>query len=188
MNICIIGSSGHVPYVLRGLKGENDVYITGIAPGSVGENMDGLDKKVAELGFSHKRYDDYCQMLDELKPDIAVVNCFFGDHFKAASEALKRGCHLFVEKPIATELDDLYKLREIYEKSGVHLAAMFGIRYTSHFLTAWEAVKNGAIGEVRLMNAQKSYKLGVRGENYRNRKTYGGTIPWVGSHAIDWLY
>ncbi|MFA6931085.1 MAG: gfo/Idh/MocA family oxidoreductase, partial [Lentisphaeria bacterium] len=34
---------------------------------------------------------------------------------------------------------------------------------------------------------QKSYKLGKRPDFYRKRTTYGGTIPWVGSHAIDWI-
>jgi predicted dehydrogenase len=40
---------------------------------------------------------------------------------------------------------------------------------------------------VRLINARKSYKLGIRPAYYRERSTYGGTIPWVGSHAIDWI-
>ncbi len=37
------------------------------------------------------------------------------------------------------------------------------------------------------MDARKSYKLGRRDAFYRSRATYPGTIPWVGSHAIDWI-
>ena len=37
-----------------------------------------------------------------------------------------------------------------------------------------------------MVNTRKSYKLGERPDFYRARKTYGGTIPWVGSHALDW--
>ena len=29
---------------------------------------------------------------------------------------------------------------------------------------------------------------GRRSPDYRQRGTYGGTIPWVGSHAVDWIH
>ena len=44
------------------------------------------------------------------------------------------------------------------------------------------------IGEVIMLNAQKSYKYGTRPWWYGDRSLYGGTIPWVGIHAIDWIY
>lgn len=150
--------------------------------------MDSLYSIIKKDYPGARLYDDYCRMLDELNPDIAVVCCFFGDHAKVASEVLKRGIHLFVEKPVATTMEDLHMLKEMYDKSGVLLAAMLGLRYAPWFLAAWKTVKEGKIGQVRLMNAQKSYKLGNRGEHYKKRETYGGTIPWVGSHAIDWIY
>lgn len=75
-------------------------------------------------------------MLDNERPDIAVVNPYFCDNSKAAIHVLRRGIHALVEKPLATELDDLEKLKEVYSKSGVYLAAMFGICYTAHFKIA----------------------------------------------------
>jgi predicted dehydrogenase len=102
-------------------------------------------------------------------------------------EVLKRNIDLFVEKPIATTLAELAEVKSAYEKSDSKLAAMFGIRYQPWFLTAYKYIKEGAVGEVRLMNAQKSYRLGQREDFYKKRETYGGTIPWVGSHAIDWM-
>ena len=56
------------------------------------------------------------------------------------------------------------------------------------FFAAWRAVRAGAVGQVRLIHAQKSYRLGTRPPYYRSRATYGGTIPWVGSHAIDLIH
>ena len=49
-------------------------------------------------------------------------------------------------------------------------------------------VKDGAVGEVQMLTAQKSYKYGTRPAWYSERTLYGGTIPWVGIHAIDWIY
>ena len=38
-----------------------------------------------------------------------------------------------------------------------------------------------------MLNGQKSYKAGKRGPLFHKRETYGGTIPWVGIHALDWV-
>ncbi len=187
MKICIIGSTGHYGIALDGIRGNKDVKMAGIAPGSFGEEVSSLYEGLHKEYPSVQYFDNYCNMLDETKPDIAVVCCYFSDQAKVAKEALKRGVHVFMDKPVATSLDDLETLKSIYDKSNAHLAAMLGLRATPWFLTAHKYVKEGSIGKIRLMNAQKSYKLGVRGDHYRKRSIYGGTIPWVGSHAIDWL-
>ncbi|MBM7582242.1 putative dehydrogenase [Caldicoprobacter guelmensis] len=188
MKVVIIGSSGHYNYAIEGIKEDRGVIIVGVAPGSEGEDISPAYRAACKIGHVPKIYDDYRTMLDEVKPDIAVVNCFFGHHARVTMQVLERGIHAFVEKPLATTFEDLEQLKEVHSRSGVHLAAMFGIRYSAHFITAWNLVKEGVVGEIRLMNAQKSYKLGQRSEFYKSRSTYGGTIPWVGSHAIDWLY
>ena len=46
----------------------------------------------------------------------------------------------------------------------------------------------GAVGEIRMITAQKSYRYGVRPDWYLDDTLYPGTIPWVGIHAIDWIY
>lgn len=126
-------------------------------------------------------------MLDTLRPDVAAVDCHFARHADIGTETLRRGIHLFLEKPLATELEELHALRLAYDASDAQLAAMHGLRYAPAFQAAWEAVQDGAIGRIRLMHAQKSYRLGQRPAIYRRRESYGGTIPWVGSHAVDWL-
>jgi predicted dehydrogenase len=188
MKVCIIGSTGHINYVFNGLQQTPQARLVGAAKGSPGETTDRLLAQASRFDIRPQIFDDYRDMLDRLRPDIVAIACHFGDHAKIAVEALQRGIHVFVEKPVATTLQDLAKVREAYAKSGVHLAAMFGIRYTAHFLTAWHAVREGSIGQIRLLHAQKSYKLGKRAPLYHRRETYGGTIPWVGSHAIDWLH
>jgi predicted dehydrogenase len=38
-----------------------------------------------------------------------------------------------------------------------------------------------------VINARKSYKWGNRPEWFGRRAQYGGTIPWVGIHALDYV-
>lgn len=188
MKICIIGSSGHVNYVLEDLKKRPDIKIVGIAPGPKEEGVYGLFEKLKSLGHPVEHFEDYTKMLDVIKPDIAVVACYNGNHGRVTMEVVNRDIHAFVEKPIATTMEELKELETLVKSKNIHLAGMFGIRYTPWFSTAQKLVEEGAIGTVRLINAQKSYKLGNRGINFKDSDLYGGTIPWVGSHAIDWVY
>ncbi len=186
MRICLIGVTGHIDYVFQGMAKDPACRITGVAPGSPGEKTERLAGRPEVSGA--RFYTDYRKMLDELRPEIAVVACHFCDHARVTVEALARGCHVFVEKPLALTFEDLALVKKAYAAANRHLAAMFGLRYAPWFLTAWEGVQEGMIGRIRLLNAQKSYKLGRREEFYHRRASYGGTLPWVGSHAIDWIH
>lgn len=188
MKVCIIGSSGHYGYALRGIKTDGQVEVVGLSKGCEDEDIEGLINQVQGLGYQPKIYDDPIKMIDELKPDIAVINTFFYMNPKLAIEAMKRGINVYIEKPVALTLDELDNLIETYKQSRIKLSSMLGIRYSPHFWTAHKIVKSDKIGSIRLIHAQKSYKLGIRPEFYKRREMYGGTIPWVGIHAIDWIY
>ena len=185
--IVIIGSSGHTGYALEGIDCLQGAEVVGLAPGAPDEPMDTLVAALAGRGTTVTVSDDYRTMLETLAPDFAVVNSTFSHQSEIATEVLKRDIHAFVEKPVALNLQDLHSLEETHARSDGDLVSMLGLRYNPAFYTAWKSVKSGSIGEVRLLHAQKSYRLGTRDEFFRNRSTYGGTIPWVGIHAIDWI-
>lgn len=185
LRVCIIGGSGHYRYVLEGL--DERVRLVGIASGSDGEDLSKLEAAVTERKLDVPVFADWQSMLDICQPDIVAVNCHFGDHARINIACLQRGLHVFSEKPVATTLDDLAAVRTAHATSSKSFSAMFGIRCKPWFLTAHAAVQAGHIGDVRLMYAQKSYKLGTRPAFFARRTSSGGLIPWVGSHAIDWL-
>lgn len=189
MKVCFAGTTGHYGYALSAILKDPDLTIVGVAPGHPDEDMSTrLVKAMKDNHLPVAYFNDYIEMLDTVHPDILVANSFFGVQASIAAEGLRRGIHVFCEKPIATNMEDLAKLRSVYDASSVRLCAMFGIRFDPWFMTAYHYVNAGFIGEVRLLHGQKSYKLGTRGPQYKSRALYGGTIPWVGSHAVDWIY
>ena len=56
MKICIIGSSGHVNYVLEDIKKRPDIKIEAIAPGPGEEAVQGLCEKLKTLGFGRNEW------------------------------------------------------------------------------------------------------------------------------------
>ncbi|WP_238480578.1 Gfo/Idh/MocA family protein [Anaerocellum diazotrophicum] len=117
-----------------------------------------------------------------------MINTFFYKNSELAIEAMERGIHVYMEKPVALSIEELEELKSVWKQTKVKLSSMLGLRYTPHFWTAYKLINENKIGRIRLIHAQKSYKLGMRPDFYKQRRTYGGTIPWVGIHAIDWIY
>ena len=136
----------------------------------------------------HSSQEDYEEMLDTLKPDVVIVSPVFGLTGKVSLACAARGIDVFSEKPVASTLQELEELREAVAKSGIRFSAMHYLRYEPSFYHAMREVRAGRIGTPRLLNARKSYKFGTRPAWYHDRALYTGTIPWVGIHAIDWLY
>lgn len=187
MNVSFIGLRGHYGYALDSLAEMPRVTVTGVCAGC-DDDVSPLVEACEKLRQTPQIFADWRAMLDRASPDVLVVAGPFEKHAEICAEAFGRGVHVFCEKPVAMTLDELAMLRAAHAASGVHFAGMMGMRYAPAFYAARVAVVAGAVGQVRLINTRKSYKLGERAEFYRHRDTYGGTIPWVGSHAIDWIH
>ncbi len=187
MKVAFIGIRGHYNYAINGMVDNKEDHVVGIAKTIEQDDLAKLRGAVAKTGQTAKEFDDWRKMLDETKPEVVVVSGPLHKHAEILVELFGRGISAFCEKPIAVTLEDFAKVKSAFGKSKVNLAAQMGIRYDPAFLTAWNAVQAGAIGQPRILDGRKSYKCGTRDEFYRKRATYGGTIPWVGSHAIDWV-
>jgi predicted dehydrogenase len=188
MKLCMVGVRGHMGYVFDGLRLMPHVELAGVSAGAAGDDVSVLTGPAEAMGRAPKVFDDVRAMLDACQPDVLAVAGPFEDHAATCAEAFGRGIHVFCEKPVALSLDELAMLKAAHADSGVHFASMMGLRYDPAFFAAHNEVIRGIIGEVRLIEARKSYKLGERAAFYRQRSTYGGTIPWVGSHAVDWVH
>ncbi len=59
---------------------------------------------------SYTRYDDFDTAMSEAKPDAVSINTWPNTHAEYAIKALNAGCHVFMEKPIATNIEDAEKV------------------------------------------------------------------------------
>lgn len=182
MKVCFIGGCGHGMQAYSELKELPDIQFCGVAPGCAGEDLSMFT--AAQMPV----YVSYEEMLDRVQPDLAVVSSVFGRNGGLNLACVRRGIDVFSEKPVAGTLEELAELEAAVRETGVRFCAMHYLRYVPAFYHARKLVKEGVIGPVRLITAQKSYKFGVRPEWYADRSLYTGTIPWVGIHGIDWIY
>lgn len=189
MKVGIVGSCGHNSSVTRVAEVSREFTICGVCPGPEEKSCDNLLARARKSNPDVKLYSGYEMLLKEEKPDILVITAYCGFHARIAMECIRQGIHIFTEKPAATTLPELDELERAYwGQERVKLSAMMLSRYHSAFQAVKNAVRAGKIGELRMLSAQKSYQFGSRGGMYENPEFYGGTIPWVGSHAVDWIY
>jgi predicted dehydrogenase len=133
-------------------------------------------------------FDDYHQMLREVRPDVVVIATRIDRINPIAIDAASAGCHLICEKPLAIEHADLRKLHEVVTGNKRRCIAMLGNGRHPVMQAAAGVLRSGQAGEVVLMNARKSYKWGSRPDWFGQRKCYGGTIGWVAIHALEMLH
>lgn len=186
LRVGMIGTDGHVGMVLNGIPLVEGAQLCACAKGHAGDDL-GRVRRHAAFTKETRVYDDYREMLDREDLDVVGVCRPFSLNAEASIAAAGRKVHVVSEKPVATTEADLRALAAAVRRSGVRLTAMLGMRLEPGFLAARKAVAEGLIGEPILATAQKSYKFGTRPAFYRRRETYGGSIPWVAIHAIDYV-
>lgn len=179
---------GHYGIILNSIPKMPNVHWVAYAKGEPREDTAWIQKQPAYTKQTHI-YEDYREMLEKEALDVVGVCLPLYENAGASIEAVRRGINVLSEKPAATTFEDLSRLEEAVRQSGVCYGIMLDMRGMPIFQAARKAVQQGAIGEPILVSGQKSYQWGPeRPWYYKEKKTYGGTIPWIGIHALDYMH
>lgn len=183
MRLGLIGLKGHQSVVLEGARQLGNVELVAIAD----DSKDELDrfKKRQPLAKNAETYTDWKQLIEH---SMMEVCCVCDENHLRAEQLLalaRRNVHIIAEKPLATTLDDLERLRTALAKSKSKLTMLLTMRHEAKYAKMRELIQKGEIGEVSQVTAQKSYQLHTRPDWFKERKRLGGTIPFIGIHAVD---
>lgn len=125
------------------------------------------DKKKETLEKSGKEfsvsalYTDYKEMFEKEKLDAVAVATPDNYHKQPVVDSLEAGCHVFVEKPLATSQEDAEEIFRVVKKTGKKLQVDFNHRWLSPYHKVKEMVLNGELGEPLIAYARKNNPLYV---------------------------
>lgn len=110
-------------------------------------------------------------------------------HASLAKEAMKKGKHVLVEKPIATTIDDAEELRDIARRESLSLGVDHMMVFNAHNRKAASLVGEGQIGVVNDIVMHMEFSFGSTAEeasSWRcsNPAELGGPVGDVGSHCM----
>ncbi|HDQ15435.1 MAG TPA: Gfo/Idh/MocA family oxidoreductase [Bacteroidetes bacterium] len=145
-----------------------------------------LAKNVAQEFGIPNVYSDLSDMLSEENLDIVDVCTPPKIHAPVALEAMKSGCNVLLEKPMAPSLSDCDEIVEAYKKYGVKLSVVHNQNFYPTFLKAQKLVDSGVIGKllgmrVLILTTRDVY---IAHEDHWIHKLPGGAIGETGPHAV----
>lgn len=189
MKIIVLGAGGRGNYY-AGYAFRQGFAIDALAD----RNTALLDKIGAAYGVPPEhRFNDWQDAMEQVGDGDAVIVALPDKlHVEPTLQALSRGAHVLLEKPMATSEEECVRLTEAAEAAGRHLMICHVLRYTPFFSKLRELISGGAIGE--LVNIELTENVAwwhyahsfVRGV-FRNKQV---AAPWIlakSCHDLDIL-
>jgi len=135
-------------------------------------------------------YTDYEKMVSQ--KDIDII-CILTPNFKHAEQtiiAAEAKKNIIIEKPLATDWNDMKKMQKAVHDNNVNTIVGFVLRWNPLFKTAKKLISNDGIGKP--FYAEVDYLHAITSEYlcypWSRKKETGGSILQVGGcHAVDGL-
>lgn len=181
----VIGYGGRVRGVL-GIIGQLNtgaevVAITDVRNDEIKQGMEDPDK----VSF----YTDPDEMLDKERLDGVLIGTRCSLHAGMAIKVLRRNLPLFLEKPVATNMDDLLALRAAGAASTSDVVVSFPLRVTPLVQLAKEIINSGKIGTVEHVQAWNNVPYGwcYYQSWYRDENETQGLFLQKATHDFDYI-
>lgn len=141
LNIGVIGVGGRGAGDLAAVSGENIVALCDVDT----NRLEGAAKQHPMA----KKYFDYRELLEQKDLDAVVVATPDHHHAPATVRALRRGLHVYCEKPLTHTVEEARLIRKLTAEKKV--ATQMGTQNHEHpgYLRLVELIQSGAIGNVR---------------------------------------
>jgi predicted dehydrogenase len=183
--IAIIGAGSRSLHLAKIIHSGGHAKITAVCD----TNQTRLDYFIKSLGGGIKKYADFDAMLDEVKPDIAMVTTVDKYHHEYIVKALDKGFDVLSEKPITIDEEKCMLIREAEKRSGKKVTVTFNCRFMPPLIKLKQLVAEGLIGRPLAVNYE--YFLNkTHGGDYFKRwhrlmENSGGMLVHKSTHHFD---
>jgi predicted dehydrogenase len=127
---------------------------------------------------------DFHEALARLKPDLVCVSTYSDSHADYAIAAMEAGCHVFVEKPLATTVADARRVAECAARTGKKVVVGYILRHHPSWMRL--------IAEARALGGPYVFRLNLNqqssGPTWDVHKALMQTTPPIvdcGVHYVD---
>jgi len=114
----------------------------------------GLAERAAQV-YGARGYTDYREMLRHEELDVVSIAVPTQIHRETALAALQRGCHILVEKPIASTIEEGQEMVALAASRGLKLAVGHIERFNPAIVELKQRLKRGEAGQVFQIHARR---------------------------------
>lgn len=172
LRVCVAGAGVMGVHHVVALGSMDDVVVTGVA--------DSSEKRLqqAARGRSLTPYGDIEQMLEAETPDFVIVAVPTNQHEAVALQALDRGAHVLVEKPVASDVGSARRIQKKADDNGLLVSVGHVERFNPAVVALKRAIADGDIGEVFQVSARRTGPFPPRVADV-------GVIKDLATHDLD---
>jgi len=152
-----------------------------------------MARQLAERFGAERYFVDLDDLLRGAMPDVVHITTPPQSHLEIARHCLERGCHVYVEKPIAINVRETESLIEAAEEAGRRLTVGHDGQFSPAARRLRELVGRGYLGD-SVVHMESYYGYDLSGDAYARaflgdsshwvRRLPGGLLQNVISHGI----
>jgi predicted dehydrogenase len=172
----VIGSGNFTKMTMLPMMRESGAHFKYIASKG-GVTSTSLAKK---FGFTHSTT-DYQEILNDTDVDLVMITTRHNLHASMVMEVLKQNKHVFVEKPLALNKEELNELIKVANLSSGSITVGFNRRFSPHALKIRQHIGTGPMNIIATINAGF-----IPADVWvQDMKVGGGRIVGEACHLID---
>ena len=185
VQICMIGAGrvckNHSRAITRHVPGGKIVALV--------DPMEEVRNETANEFGIEKQFDTLEAALDQAEFDAVVITTPTPTHLSLATQAAEHGKHVFLEKPMALNLEECDSILNVTKKNMVILQLGFMRRFAPEFVAAAQRIQAGEIGTPMIIKSNTNGP-GLPPPWACDLRTSNGMLAEVNSHDWDtvrWL-
>ncbi len=185
VRICMIGAGrvgkNHSRAITRHIAGGRIVALVDV--------MTQVREETAHEFGIDQHFDTLEVALEKVEFDAVVITTPTPTHLPITALAAENKKHVFLEKPMALNLEECDAIIKVTEKNGVLLQLGFMRRFDPEFVAAAQRIEAGEIGQPMMIKSN-THGPGLPPPWARDLRTSNGMLAEVNSHDWDttrWL-
>ena len=180
VQIGVIGCGRAAQLHLRALARIPEAKVTALADADTGR----LSAAGVKWGVA-QRYPDYRALIADPLVEVILIAVPTPAHCDVFLAAARAGKHIYIEKPLAMDMNDADRMLAAAEKSAGRVVMGFNLRSHRLLQKARELVRAAALGPVHFVRTLWVGGLEERPDWQRRRPEGGGVFYELGVHHFD---
>jgi predicted dehydrogenase len=187
LRVGVIGYGGRVSGVIKSCLQPLDPGVTIAAITDL--RNDEIRKNLGAQAEGIRFYDNPDRMLDDGNLDGVMVGTRCNLHTPMAVKVMERQLPLYLEKPVAVNMEQILALHEAARRFTAPCVVSFPLRLSPLVLRAKQLIEDGAIGRLEQIQAVNNVPYGAVYFDswYRDYATTQGLFLQKATHDIDYL-
>ncbi len=152
-----------------------------------------IGRPAAAAAASVPAFADHRELLRQVAPDALAIFTPHLSHYRLAMDALQAGCHVFIEKPLSTNVQEAADIVSLARGRNLKVGVGHQFRLCPSLVEARRRLAAGAIGPVRLVTAilARPWLTTLASEEstwrFNPRRSGSGILADAGDHLVDAL-